>query len=67
MGTETRRREKRAEEQRQHQKRQGKRAEREGVKRVREGEGRVKEARETAAQPYRRKVEEAELGTGWGV
>ena len=67
MGTETRRREKMAEEQRQHQKKQGKRAERERAKRVREGEGRVKGARETAAQPYRSKMEEAELGMGWGV
>lgn len=46
--------------QRQHQKRQGK--SREGREEREEG-GRLKEPRETAAQPYGRKMEEAELGT----
>ena len=34
---------------------------------MREEEGRLKETREATAQLYGRKMEESEMGTGWGV
>ena len=64
MGTEARRRAKVAEvtsEETREKSREG------GGKRVREEEGRLKETREATAQLYGRKMEESEMGTGWGV